>query len=307
MVKSVLNLLSLKYICANQVAVQLIDMRLWSSEYISKPKIQILEKAQGVKKSNEHTSIRIPDCSRTCLSNQRGNQESVTNTLPREQELCGKLLFFFPGPLFLRNLQKRPMIPSFSKRPLRERCRERGGARQSKVVRGWLPSGPTGRGHAEDEKAQTKARTTGPRQAQFFQGPQSPTRRQLVRSEVTTQESVGSWPGVGGYAPHQLRGADSNTKARPPRRRLARKWFRRKAGFGKADYLSQHALRGASRGVPPRQISRGDNGAESGSPNERWMQVLRTLLTSFCLCLPRSRCEPSPSLPQRSYSEWLLP
>lgn len=204
MVKSVLNLLSLKYICANQVAVQLIDMRLWSSEYISKPKIQILEKAQGVKKSNEHTSIGIPDCSRTCLSNQRGNQESVTNTLPREQELCGKLLFFFPGPLFLRNLQKRPMIPSFSKRTLRERCRERGGVRQSKVVRGWLPSGPTGRGHAEDEKAQTKARTTGPRQAQFFQGPQSPTRRQLVRSEVTTQESVGSWPGVGGYAPHQL-------------------------------------------------------------------------------------------------------
>lgn len=53
---SVLNLLSLKYICANQVAVQLIDMRLWSSEYMSKLKIQILEKAQGVKKSTEHTS-----------------------------------------------------------------------------------------------------------------------------------------------------------------------------------------------------------------------------------------------------------
>lgn len=185
------------------------------------------------------------------------------------------------------------MSPSFSKRTLRERCRERGGARQSKVVWGWLPSGPTGRGHAENEKAQTKARTTGPRQAQFFQGPQSPTRRQLVRSEVTTQESVASWRRVRGYSPYLLRGADSNTKALPPRRRLARKWFRRRAGFGKADYLSQHALRCASRRVPPRQISRGDNGAGNGSPNERWMQVLRTLLTSFCLCLPRSGCEPS--------------
>lgn len=44
-------------------------------------------------------------------------------------------------------------------------------------------------------RPRTKARTTGPRQSQFFQGPQSPTRRQLVRSEVTTQESVAGWGG----------------------------------------------------------------------------------------------------------------
>lgn len=61
---------------------------------------------------------------------------------------------------------------------------------------GRLPSGSTGRGQAEDEKAQTKARTTGPRQIQFFQGPQSPTCRQLVSSEMTTQESVASWGGI---------------------------------------------------------------------------------------------------------------
>lgn len=88
------------------------------------------------------------------------------------------------------------MIPSFSKCTHKGRCRENGGAGESKVVRGRLPSGSTGRGQAEDEKAQTKARTTGPRQIQFFQGPQSPTCRQLVSSEMTTQESVASWGGI---------------------------------------------------------------------------------------------------------------
>lgn len=88
------------------------------------------------------------------------------------------------------------MIPPFSKCTHKGRCRENGGAGESKVVRGRLPSGSTGRGQADDEKAQTKARTTGPRQIQFFQGPQSPTCRQLVSSEMTTQESVASWGGI---------------------------------------------------------------------------------------------------------------
>ena len=100
--KSVLNLLSLKYIWANQVEVQLVDMRLWSSEYISKLEIQILEKAQGVKKSTEHTS-RDTGLQQNLPEQSGGNQGSVTTTLPREQKVCGKLLFSFPGPLFLRN------------------------------------------------------------------------------------------------------------------------------------------------------------------------------------------------------------
>ena len=97
---------------------------------------------------------------------------------------------------FFETFKNLLLFPRSQNARTRERCRESGGAGESKVFRGRLPSGSTGRGQAEEEKAQTKARTTGPRQIQFFQGPQSPTCRQLVRSEVTTQESVASWGGI---------------------------------------------------------------------------------------------------------------
>ena len=92
--KSVLNLLSLKYIWANQVEVQLVDMRLWSSEYISKLEIQILEKAQGVKKSTEHKS-RDTGLQQNLPEQSGGNQGSVTNHTAERTKGMWKVTLLF--------------------------------------------------------------------------------------------------------------------------------------------------------------------------------------------------------------------
>lgn len=158
------------------------------------------------------------------------------------------------------------MIPSFSK------CTHKGkvqGERRSRGVEGF-PGAASLRLYREGPGRGGE----GPDQGPDHRSPADPVLSRAAEPHLQAASEVGGdHAGVGGELgrnTHHISYAapTCNAEARPPLRRLARKWFRRRAGFGKADYRSQNALRRASRGVPPRQISRGDNWAGSVSPNE---------------------------------------